>query len=155
MQYMKVFEKILPASWWPIWGWCGAIGPANSTSSMVNTSTSPEIFEGTNQIVSGAHLSLGFQRWSSHTIAGTIVTGSLPWKMLGGNMEALITWAGSTWGGSRGSSRGGPERGRAGGGARGGSAGSATAKKSEGVEPKLAADGSQSQGKDNKDLHLN
>ena len=153
MQYMKVFEKILPASWWPIWGWCGTIGPANSTSSMVNTSTSPEIFKGTNQIVSGANLSLGFQRWSSHTIAGTIVTGSLPWKMLGGNMETLVTWAGSTW--RRSGCRGSPERGRAGGGARGGSAGSATAKESEGVEPELAADGSQSQGKDNEDLHLN
>ena len=145
-------KKILPASWWPIWGWCGTIGPANSTSSMVNTSTSPEIFKGTNQIVSGADLSLGFQRWSSHTIAGTIVTGSLPRKVLGGNMEALVTWAGSTWGGRSGCS---PERGRARGGTRGRSAGSATAKESEGVESKLAADGSQSQGKDNEDLHLN
>ena len=70
-------------------------------------------------------------------------------------METLVTRATSTRGGSRGSCGGSPERGRAGGGARGGSAGSATTKKSEGVEPELAADGSQKQGKDNEDLHLN
>ena len=121
---------------------------------MISFTSSPEILQRSDQIVSSVNLSLGVQRRSTESISRAIILSGLPRQIIGWNVESI--GASTTWRSAL--ERGGAGRGRSRGGAtrwgRGTSVSVSTAsKEAEGVE-KLTAGHGQSQSNQNESSHL-
>ena len=56
---------------------------------MVNLSSSPEVFQRSDHVVSHINSLSIFHRRRSHSVASTVVTGPLPSKLLAGHMKSI------------------------------------------------------------------
>ena len=56
---------------------------------MVDLSSSPEVFQRSDQVVSNVNSLSIFHRRRSHSVASTVVTGSCPRKLLGRHMKSI------------------------------------------------------------------
>ena len=79
----------LPSSVGPIGGRWSTIRPADSPGRVVNLSSSPEVFQRSDHVVSHVNSLSIFHRRRSHSVASTVVTGPLPSKLLARHMKSI------------------------------------------------------------------
>lgn len=136
----------------PVRGRRSSIRPADRSAAVVNLSTSPKVLQRTNKSIGNVDLLSVLQRRRSHAISGTIITSSLPRKVLARDMETTVAISvGATRRSSlnRGRAIIALERGRS---PWWGSRSSISTKQIEWVE--LGADDGQDQSEDQQDFHV-